>query len=67
MKLVNLGEACINPDQVVALIPGLAHAGVVSVTIHLTAGPPIVFNTPAGLNMFEALVHVKRICEGDDQ
>lgn len=67
MKLVNLGEACINPDQVVALIPGTAYAGGTSVTIHLTAGPPIVFNTPAGLNMYQALAHVKRICEGDDQ
>lgn len=67
MKLVNLGEACINPDHVVALIPGIAPGSMVSVTIHLTAGPPIVFNTPAGLSMFEALVHVKRLCEGGDQ
>lgn len=67
MKLVNLGEACINPDQVVALIPGTVYAGAISVTIHLTAGPPIVFSTPAGLNMYQALAHVKRICEGGDQ
>lgn len=67
MKLVNLGEACINPDQVVALIPSPSYEGATAVTIHLTAGPPIVFNTPAGLNMFQALAHVKRICEGGDQ